>query len=169
MVQFPAGSFDVITLMDVLEHVSDPADMIQRCRALLKPGGILVVNTPDAASAWARAFGRRWHAYCPPEHLSYFNPNNASDLLQRSGFRTLAVHKFGKRFTPAYVCSMLGRWQGIRLWNVLGRWVGRTPLNRLALPVNIRDNFCIFGERLPARQAGLSDGSQRSGLDSGIT
>jgi len=161
-VSLPPGAFDAITLMDVLEHVSDPASMLARCRALLRPGGIIAINTPDASSAWARVFGTRWHAYCPPEHLSYFNATNAAALLRSTGFRPLAVRKFGKRFTPAYVFSMLARWQGIGFWDAASRWIGRTPLNRLALPVNIRDNFCIFAERSP-------DMAQREGAKTGIT
>jgi 2-polyprenyl-3-methyl-5-hydroxy-6-metoxy-1,4-benzoquinol methylase len=52
-------SFDAVVLADVIEHLDDPVDGIARCAALLKPGGVLCVVTPDPSSATARAAGRR--------------------------------------------------------------------------------------------------------------
>src|SRR3954471_2390494 len=51
--------FDVVVLADVIEHLDDPVDGIARCAALLQPGGVLCVVTPDPSSATARAAGRR--------------------------------------------------------------------------------------------------------------
>lgn len=144
----PADPFDALTLLDVIEHVSDPGRMLAESRRMLRPGGVIAINTPDTASWWARAFGARWHAYCPPEHLSYFNSENLSTLLAEHSFRVRAISKLGKRFTPAYLCSMLYRWQGIGFWRRLGRAIEPTALNRAALPVNIRDNFFIIAERV---------------------
>ncbi len=149
----PAASFDAVTLLDVVEHVSDPGAMIRRCLKLLRPGGILAINTPDTASVWARIFGSRWHAYCPPEHLSYFSVRNLGELLGSNSFEVLACAKIGKRFTPAYICSMLYRWQGLGVWKRLERLFLRPPFDRIAVPLNIRDNFFVI-----ARKAGNTRG-----------
>lgn len=145
---FPAVSFDAVTLLDVIEHVSSPAHTLVECRRILKPGGMIFVNTPDTASAWARLFGQHWHAYCPPEHLAYFNQKNLGRLLERSGFRVGRSGKIGKSFTPAYVASMLYRWQGLRIWGWLSKYLERPRLNRLALPIDVRDNFFIAAEKV---------------------
>jgi 2-polyprenyl-3-methyl-5-hydroxy-6-metoxy-1,4-benzoquinol methylase len=55
--------FDVVVLADVIEHLDDPVGAIARCRALLRPGGVLCIVTPDPASPTARAAGRRWWGY----------------------------------------------------------------------------------------------------------
>lgn len=144
---FPSSSFDAVTLIDVIEHVPSPESTLRECRRILKPGGLVFINTPDTASWWARIFGRRWHAYCPPEHLSYFNASNLARLLGASGFRVVAVGKIGKRFTPAYVASMLHRWQGFSFWGWASRRLERSRWNRLALPIDIRDNFFIVGRK----------------------
>jgi SAM-dependent methyltransferase len=80
--------FDVITLFDVIEHVRDPLAWLVRARELLAPGGLLVVETGDAASAWARLLGRRWYFLDPPQHLWYFTGASLEALLARAGFRT---------------------------------------------------------------------------------
>ena len=49
------ASFDVVTLWDVIEHTPDPRAVLDRCRELLKPGGLLIVNYPDIGSWIARA------------------------------------------------------------------------------------------------------------------
>jgi SAM-dependent methyltransferase len=58
-------AFDVVVLADVLEHLDDPVDGLDRCAALLRPGGALCVVTPDPASLTARLAGRRWWGYLP--------------------------------------------------------------------------------------------------------
>lgn len=139
--------FDAITLFDVIEHVPDPRRTLECAFAILRPGGVIAINTPDTGSAWARAFGRHWHAYCPPEHLSYFNRRNMQALLSLCGFEVVSVMKIGKRFTPAYIASMLWRWQRLRCWRWIGRALERTPLNRFELPVNIRDNMFLIARK----------------------
>lgn len=144
---FQPESFEVITLLDVIEHISDPTRMVERCARLLRPRGLLVINTPDASSLWARIFGWRWHAYCPPEHLSYFSPDNLGRLLHERGFEIQCITKLGKRFTPAYVFSMLFRWQKLVLWQWVSQRLEYTFFNRMALPINIRDNFFLIARR----------------------
>ncbi|MBI2361321.1 MAG: class I SAM-dependent methyltransferase, partial [Deltaproteobacteria bacterium] len=51
---FPSGSFDIITLWDVLEHTPDPLVVLRECERLLAPGGLLAVNYPDIGSLVAR-------------------------------------------------------------------------------------------------------------------
>lgn len=145
---FPEASFDVITLLDVIEHVPSPKATIAECQQVLKPGGLIFLNTPDTASLWARLFGKRWHAYCPPEHLSCFNAANLSRLLEHSGFRVLRVGKISKHFTPAYTASMLHRWHGFSFWDRIAKYLERSRMNRIFLPVDIRDNFFVMAEKI---------------------
>lgn len=147
-VALPGNYFDAITMLDLLEHVSQPIEALRLSSGLLRRGGILFINTPDTASWWAKFFGRRWHAYCPPEHLSYFNSQNLCRLLINNSFEIVATGKIAKRFTPAYVFSMLGRWQALPFWQILSEKVEGSLLNRLSLPVNLRDNFFIAARKI---------------------
>lgn len=143
----PAGHFDAVTMIDLIEHVAHPNEVLTAARRILRPGGILFINTPDTASLWAKIFGAGWHAYCPPEHLSYFNRGNMTRLLKEHSFEIVSSGKIAKRFTPAYVFSMLGRWQNSPLWVRVGKAVNGSLLNRIPLPVNIRDNFFVVARR----------------------
>ncbi len=146
-VSWEGPMFDVITMLDVIEHVCDPRLQLVRAWNLLNPGGIIGINTPDAGSMWAKVFRSRWHAISPPEHLVYFNRKNLEKLLQETGFEVLAAKKIGKSFTPAYIASMLFRWQGISIWRYLGDRIKDTKLNQLSLPVNIRDNVFMLARK----------------------
>ncbi len=54
------GRMDVITLLDVIEHLPDPAETLALCARSLNPGGIMLITTGDFASLYARLAGRRW-------------------------------------------------------------------------------------------------------------
>jgi 2-polyprenyl-3-methyl-5-hydroxy-6-metoxy-1,4-benzoquinol methylase len=76
--------FDVVVLADVLEHLDDPVDGVARCAALLRPGGVLCVVTPDPSSATARVAGGRWWAYVPA-HTCLLPRATLRELLAAAG------------------------------------------------------------------------------------
>lgn len=82
---YEPGTFDVITLWDVIEHTLNPREVLERCRDLLKPGGVLIVNYPDAGSWIARMLGRRW-PFLTSVHLYYFDRATIREMLRSTGF-----------------------------------------------------------------------------------
>jgi SAM-dependent methyltransferase len=85
------GSFDIVTMWDVLEHTFDPMRTLTSIRRILKPGGFLFINYPRIDDPLARLAGRRWW-FLLSIHLFYFTPRTLSAFLERAGFKTLA-HK----------------------------------------------------------------------------
>lgn len=81
-----ASSFDVVTMHDVLEHVFDPIGTLRACRRVLKPGGLLVVEMPDAESVLALAEGPDWAVFSPLEHVNLFTQANAARIVRAAGF-----------------------------------------------------------------------------------
>jgi 2-polyprenyl-3-methyl-5-hydroxy-6-metoxy-1,4-benzoquinol methylase len=67
-----AGSFDVIVLSQVVEHILSPRHWLEKCRTLLCSDGVLVVSTPNFSSLLVRILGDREGHICPPEHVNYF-------------------------------------------------------------------------------------------------
>jgi SAM-dependent methyltransferase len=69
----PAGSFDAVASLDVLEHVDDPRPFLDGLDRCLAPGGVLVLVTGDIDAFSARLSGRRWLYYALPEHCSFYS------------------------------------------------------------------------------------------------
>jgi 2-polyprenyl-3-methyl-5-hydroxy-6-metoxy-1,4-benzoquinol methylase len=101
---YPPASFDVVTLWDVLEHTTDPKAMLERCRLLLRPGGLLVVNYPDVGSWIARLLGRRW-LFLTSVHLHYFTRQTITHMLQSTGFKVDAIGPHVQRLELDYILS----------------------------------------------------------------
>ena len=99
---YEEGSFDVVTLWDVIEHTLDPREMLDRCRVLLKPHGVLVVNYPDIGSWIARVLGRRW-LFLTSVHLFYFNRRTVARMLESAGFKVERVRPHWQRLELDYI------------------------------------------------------------------
>jgi len=92
-----AGSYDVVTLWDVIEHVPDPTAYVRKAADLLRAGGVISLATPDVDSLPARLAGKRWVAYkLSEEHVYYFSVKTLTQLLDAAGFDVLNVRHIGK-------------------------------------------------------------------------
>jgi SAM-dependent methyltransferase len=105
--RFPQRQFDVVSLLGVIEHVTDPMRLLLRCAALLAPGGTLIVQTPNSGSALAHAMGRYWPLYAPVEHIHLFSDRAAREAVTRVGLRNVRILNHWKRLPAAYVYEML--------------------------------------------------------------
>ncbi|MGH2557084.1 MAG: class I SAM-dependent methyltransferase [Actinomycetota bacterium] len=90
-VELPERSFDLIYGIHVVEHLRDPALVLRACHQALRPGGILYLMTPDAASDGLRLFGERWWNLEDPTHVRFFSPRSISIMLSRAGFRRARI------------------------------------------------------------------------------
>ncbi|MGH7856048.1 MAG: class I SAM-dependent methyltransferase [Candidatus Binatia bacterium] len=81
----PAESFDAVTFFDVLEHVPDPRRVLDHAVRLLRPGGLLVAQSPNLESLMARLTGEKWRWYFLPQHLHHFTPATMEKLLRTAG------------------------------------------------------------------------------------
>ncbi len=86
---FANQSFDAITMWDVIEHVYDPRDVIDKAAKLLRTGGILIVNHPNLDSIDARLFSMAWAGYELPRHLYLFPTDILRNLMAERGLREL--------------------------------------------------------------------------------
>lgn len=83
---FEDGSFDLITLFHVLEHLPQPLDTLVTAFSLLRPGGAMLVEVPNIGSWYARVFGDNWFHYDVPRHLFHFNPETLHRIVSAAGF-----------------------------------------------------------------------------------
>lgn len=78
-------SFDYVTLDQVIEHVASPVAFLQGVAAVLRPGGTVILSTPNGRGFGARAFGRRWINWHVPYHLQQFTRRSLGETARRSG------------------------------------------------------------------------------------
>lgn len=138
----------VVTMWDMLEHVDNPHFYVRAANKLLPVGGLLAINTTDTGSWWARFWGTHWHSIVPPEHLFYFARKNLELLLQQNGFSTIEVRKVGKKFSLAYIFSMLYSWQGLKIWSMLAQYFQRPWWRKFGIYINLRDNIFVFAKKI---------------------
>ena len=85
---FAPGSFDAVSLFDVLEHLLDPRRTLRACAELIAPGGILFLYVPNYDSASRLLMGANAHFIWPTHHLNYYTPATMRDLMLRNGLTT---------------------------------------------------------------------------------
>ncbi len=141
------GEFGVVTMWDVLEHLRDPHSYLQEINRLLLPQGLLLINTIDRQSLWARLWGRYWNMIIPPEHLVYYSSIGLKRLLEENGFVVLEQRKLTKSFSLAYIFKVLYNWQGIRMWQKLSHYFDNPRWRRFKIPINLRDNIFVLAQK----------------------
>jgi SAM-dependent methyltransferase len=90
-IDLPKQSFDVISFVEVLEHVRDPSAALRRGAELLRRGGALYLTTPHGCGISARALGVRWSVMAPPDHLQLFSVKGIRSALERAELRSKRV------------------------------------------------------------------------------
>src|ERR1700676_1239771 len=84
--------YDVLVMFHVIEHVSNPLALLELCRKLIKPRGLLVLKTPNVESFIAKITGSSWHWISPPAHLYLYSPATLKKLLIKAGYRTITLN-----------------------------------------------------------------------------
>jgi SAM-dependent methyltransferase len=139
--QLRDSEFDIVTLWDVLEHVVDPQVVLEKARRVLRPGGLLALNTPNIDSSIAHLLGSRWPLLLP-EHLYYFSRRSLRLLLQRCGFRFLTTKVHIVWFSLGY---LLHRLEQHSVWGArpLARLIGVSRLGQARLPLLLGEIMLI--------------------------
>jgi SAM-dependent methyltransferase len=86
------SGLDAAVLWHVLEHLDDPAAALATVRSWLRPGGLLLIGVPNAASLQAEIAGGAWFHWDVPRHRVHFTATGLRLLLGRSGFEVAAMH-----------------------------------------------------------------------------
>jgi 2-polyprenyl-3-methyl-5-hydroxy-6-metoxy-1,4-benzoquinol methylase len=132
------GPFDVVVLLDVIEHLPDPHATLALLARALAPGGVIVLTTGDFASLAARALKSHWRLMTPPQHLWFFTPRSMERLARRAGLAVAALDHPWKIVPLSLVAYHLGRMAGVRV---------RLKAGGIGLPVNLFDAMRIVLRR----------------------
>jgi SAM-dependent methyltransferase len=135
----PEAGFDVVSLIDVIEHVADPRKTLQKACRLLKPGGLLYLVTPDIRSLSASLLGRYWWGL-REAHLSYFSERTITRLLEDLGFSVVEKRSYGRIFSYAYWLSRIRKYPALfyNTADLLGKVL---DIGNKVIYINTRDSI----------------------------
>lgn len=125
--ELEAGAFDLIIAAHVIEHVDDPVAFARRAAELLRPGGLLVLPTPNVDSWDARRFGRWWGGNHFPRHWTFYDPTSVARLADEVG---LVCERVEYELNPVFWNWTMHSW-------CRGRFPGRRWPDRVFPPVSI--------------------------------
>ena len=89
--KFPANFFDVICSWDVFEHVPNIEDYIKESNRILKPGGKIILTTPNSKSISFKLFKDKWIDIAPPEHVLIYSKKSLEMLFRKYGFKNIKI------------------------------------------------------------------------------
>lgn len=95
---YNADQFDVITSFEVLEHINDGREHVQKIKSLLRAGGLFYFTTPNFNSFSRKWLGGKWNVIEYPEHLTYYTVRTITKLLTDAGFKKDSIRTTG--FSP---------------------------------------------------------------------
>jgi len=103
--RFPEAGFDVMTMIEFLEHVPSPDQFLLTAARWLRPGGLLYITTPNVNSLNRRALGLNWSIFSPPEHVTIWSAHGLRHALGKAGFEVRRVRTEG--FNPSEILGRL--------------------------------------------------------------
>jgi 2-polyprenyl-3-methyl-5-hydroxy-6-metoxy-1,4-benzoquinol methylase len=137
----PWSGFDVAASFHVIEHVDSPRRFVAALRERLKPGGLLVIETPNIATLPFKLFGKNWRQFIP-EHYFFFDPVTITALFKKEGFKVEQTVQIGKYASLGLIANRLSRYFP---------WISAAPhisgLSRLTFKVNPMDIMLVFATR----------------------
>ena len=140
--KLPANSYDVIVLHDTIEHVLNPREMLIEIRRILKPDGVVYINTPDIQSLASRVLKARWWGI-NRHHLFYFSRKTLNRLLDAAGFKSIRWGLYARSFTLRYWLERAKPYSRT-IYNILKFLCYISGLEKKFLTINFRDQIEVF-------------------------
>lgn len=100
--------FDLIVMINVIEHVYEPVRMLLSLSERLTPEGMMVLATPDIGSFWYKIMRKRWPSFKIPEHVAFYDKKTLKDLFNRTGLQPAGTIPFHHAFPLAIIAEKFG-------------------------------------------------------------
>jgi len=132
--------FDAVCLWDVIEHVTEPVVVIQRMMDYVKPGGYLLISTPDFGSFTAKLMRSYWAFMTPPYHLGYLSKQSFEHIFtHRVPGDIMSYETRGKTVDLAFLLYKLNQMSSWLAPEFLLDWMAKSQLGRLKLYIPSND------------------------------
>jgi 2-polyprenyl-3-methyl-5-hydroxy-6-metoxy-1,4-benzoquinol methylase len=135
------GPLDVVVMVEVIEHLRHPLEVLRIASRNLNSGGHILISTGDWHSALSRLMGSAWRLMTPPQHLFFFSPQTIDSILSRAGFRVVHFSRPAKFVPLSQAVFQLTRILGLP--SRKASFLGRYPL-----PINLFDAMRVIAVKI---------------------
>lgn len=137
--KLPASLFEAVVSLQTIEHEANPLEHVKEIHRILKPGGLVVITTPNHDSWTRKLMGSKWFGYRHQEHLFFLTKEVLRKILSMAGFREIEIRRDGPRiFTLEYYLTRLSNFYPNRfvktITNMIKRVIGNLPVPALTDP-----------------------------------
>lgn len=145
---FEEESFDAIVMFHVIEHIPNPVKAITQLNTLIKPGGILVMETPRYDTIWFKVLKGRERSVIPG-HLHYFTRKSLTELATMAGFELVELDSVGRTLTLDRLCYSISKVSNSStVSRALTALSDKLNLNRVRLHLNMHDMMRLYLRKL---------------------
>jgi|SRR5688572_22156599 len=142
----PDNHFDVVTLWDVIEHLSDPMTELKHVFRVLKPGGWVVIHTMNIESFFARLLGSKW-PWLMEMHLYYFSVRTLRLMLETIHFQWKISQPQGRYLRLGYLVSRLKPYN-YKFMTMLDKLIKTAHLEYTPIAINLGDLITVYAQKL---------------------
>jgi len=143
--EYPDNYFDVIVLQDTIEHLIDPREVLIEMRRILKPTGIIYINTPDIESMASQLLRAKWWGI-KRYHLFYFSKKTLNKLLEATGFKSIRWSVYARNFTFKYWLERV-RPYNKAIYKILDAISSIGKLKDAFIKIDFRDQIEVFAKK----------------------
>ena len=138
------GYFDVITMQDVFDHFRDPMPTLEKCRHLLRPGGLMVIKVHNISCLFAKLTGSKFYAVIPPTHLFYYDDYSLRSALSSTGFQVVDSKFIGHLMKVKTVFWRLSQSNVKSLHYRIYKALDHTALGEMTFHKNLHDIITVL-------------------------
>jgi 2-polyprenyl-3-methyl-5-hydroxy-6-metoxy-1,4-benzoquinol methylase len=143
---YPSNYFDVVVLKDSIEHLIDPKSTLMEIRRILKPEGIICVNTPDISSLISKILQARWWGL-KQVHLYYFTRKSLYNMLNATGFLPIKTKTHTRIFTVKYLVSKIKGYNE-SLYKICALLINRIIAEDRLIFINFGDQIEVYARKI---------------------
>lgn len=144
-VSFASGSFDVVTMWDVIEHFADPLAELRRAHRILRPNGVLAICTMNVDALFPKIMRHRWPWYMQM-HLVYFSKRTLHNMLTKAGFRVVEMSTHKRVVRLSYLISRVEPYNRLA-YRALDKLVRLSRQGERLVPVDLGDIFTTVARK----------------------